>query len=631
MLYSFPTPYPDELLYSVFARYHLFVGNYSAKHTTEELFGTRTIRSVYDLPGNIDAIAENLNNPYYTSDYLIQNHTLFPYYNSFLLPMQSEKAKNLIKGNYGDRLHTTTGISPSNIKPKKNFMHCAQCIEEDFDYYGETYWHRTHQLPGVFFCHKHNTILYETSVSFKQKNQHEYIIANEETTKKIRDFVTFSNEDRIILLKISKLSHELLQGHFSLNDNFLYKEYKYRLINKGFCTLKGYVDRQGIINSFCQFYGSELLDFLNSSVETSERNWLTEIFQKHRKSFHPIRHLLVIIYFNDELINFFSNYNREIEPYGKGPWYCLNPVCPNFKKKVITNIIITRDIKKKIPVGTFNCECGFRYSRSGYDRNEIDLFRIGQIKDYGEVWKLKLKELIKSGDSLNKVARVLQCDPKTVKRQAALLGIKFAKNDKELEDLRNKKSQIQAKVLLESEITEKEKEWLDLKKNNPNLTITSLRSLRPDLYSFLYRTNREFLFQNSRRQDSKNDSNVNRVDWEVRDKEFLLEVIQLIKMWDIGVSKLTRITLTAIGKKIEKLAVIDKNREKLPETIRYIKSVEEDIDTFQIRRLHFEKDKMKKNGEEVVAWKLRRKAGLKENVTERVKLEILALTEQWDY
>ena len=40
MLGSFPTPYPDELLYSVVARYHVRSGNKSFRQTHEELFET---------------------------------------------------------------------------------------------------------------------------------------------------------------------------------------------------------------------------------------------------------------------------------------------------------------------------------------------------------------------------------------------------------------------------------------------------------------------------------------------------------------------------------------------------------------------------------------------------------------
>lgn len=39
MISFFPSPYPDELWYSVICRYHVHSGNYCAKHTLRQLYG----------------------------------------------------------------------------------------------------------------------------------------------------------------------------------------------------------------------------------------------------------------------------------------------------------------------------------------------------------------------------------------------------------------------------------------------------------------------------------------------------------------------------------------------------------------------------------------------------------------
>ena len=46
-----------------------------------------------------------------------------------------------------------------------------------------------------------------------------------------------------------------------------------------------------------------------------------------------------------------------------------------------------------MPIGTFNCSCGFIYARKGPDKLVDDLYRIGRIKAFGGVWKGKLKEI----------------------------------------------------------------------------------------------------------------------------------------------------------------------------------------------------------------------------------------------
>ena len=43
MLQYFPTPYPDELWYSVLGRYHVRSGNPNSATTLRELFGAESV------------------------------------------------------------------------------------------------------------------------------------------------------------------------------------------------------------------------------------------------------------------------------------------------------------------------------------------------------------------------------------------------------------------------------------------------------------------------------------------------------------------------------------------------------------------------------------------------------------
>lgn len=53
MIGCFPDPYPDELLYSVCARFHERVQYPNKKSTIRELFGSITATAVVDLPSNL--------------------------------------------------------------------------------------------------------------------------------------------------------------------------------------------------------------------------------------------------------------------------------------------------------------------------------------------------------------------------------------------------------------------------------------------------------------------------------------------------------------------------------------------------------------------------------------------------
>lgn len=45
-------------------------------------------------------------------------------------------------------------------------MACRQCIAEDLEFWGFSYWRRRHQLPGVVWCDKHHEPLFEADKGF---------------------------------------------------------------------------------------------------------------------------------------------------------------------------------------------------------------------------------------------------------------------------------------------------------------------------------------------------------------------------------------------------------------------------------------------------------------------------------
>ena len=43
----------------------------------------------------------------------------------------------------------------SSVTTPRYFRFCPLCLKEDLQEYGEAYWHRLHQTPGVLACPVH--------------------------------------------------------------------------------------------------------------------------------------------------------------------------------------------------------------------------------------------------------------------------------------------------------------------------------------------------------------------------------------------------------------------------------------------------------------------------------------------
>jgi hypothetical protein len=95
-----------------------------------------------------------------TPENLLWNHTLFPYATAFTAKVDSERAIRGELGAPGNRKHP--GMSRLSRVGSRRV--CKQCLQDDVAQYGETYWHRSHNLPGTFFCAKHRCLLHGTTL-----------------------------------------------------------------------------------------------------------------------------------------------------------------------------------------------------------------------------------------------------------------------------------------------------------------------------------------------------------------------------------------------------------------------------------------------------------------------------------
>lgn len=598
MILQFPTPYPDELLYSVIARYHLRSGNQFWKHTLEDLFGKRTNTASAFLPSGIQALVERL--PKNTTIYektLIEKHTMFPFYTAFL---PEEKANSIYKAMLSDdgkTIYMQAGIMASSIVQNKHFKYCSACFKEDLHQYGELYWHREHQLPGKLVCLKHGIWLEDSDVSINHSNKHSYILP----TPNNCDFMKASSVDCNVLKQYKPFLSQakaLLNGGFKyISFSYLTDFYRKQSIEAGFATLNGRVYQKRLLNAFQQYYSDEFLQNINVGLESTEL-WLASITRKHRKSFHPYHHFLLLNFLGLSVNDVFRETSLEVEPFGKPKWPCLNVVCPNYNKDVIQEVSIRSCEKTKQPIGKFSCKyCEFTYTRKGQEQNEEDRFRYTRIMKFGFIWKKGLSALLEEKLSYREIARRLHVDPNTV--------IKYANAD-----VSESKSTESLSVNKADSTVHHRKTWLQLQQDYPNLSKTELRNKKPSTYAYLYRNDKEWLHNNSPKLRKGNTEN-NRVDWEKRDQEILNRVKEAtweLRNWS---EKPKRVTVKGIGDAIGERALLEQHLDKMPKTKAFINEVWESEQEFRLRRVKHVIQDMSETGEVVKTWKVLRRANIK--------------------
>lgn len=598
MLAYFPSIYKDELIYSLLSRYHYRSGNDNGRNSIKDIFGVNKLYIIPDLTSNIGDLTYKLS--HFTEvdiDKWISNHTLYNYYTNFI----SSEIKLLVKqymidGSGENKIHYLTGQVATTIKEPIFFRYCPDCIRLDIKSYGETYWRTYHQLPSVFVCLEHECLLKDSLINIRQDITKFDLPSIEKSSIDTHENNEILNLNFDLVYKMATESYRITNQNYEFDLVKLLNIYRNILRDKGYMKPSGSINQIKLREDFISFFGIKFLNVMQSIPSGIEGQcWLKAITRKHRKSFHPIRHLL-FIQFLGESVDTISDYaNMENAPFGQGPYLCLNIVAKHYLNPVITDLKVTTCNDTKRPVGTFTCSCGFVYSRRGPDLIPEDSRKIGRIKAFGAVWLEKLDSLInKETLSYRAIARILNVDTNTI--------IKYS----------NK--QVREVIVTQTSIKNEEKiEWLAMVRNNPNQSRSELRKKNPSLYMRLYRSDREWLLQHSPNK-AKIQSENKRVNWEERDLRILEEVKNAVKEINNSV-KPVRITLSKIGRIIKQLPLLERKLKKLPHTEKFILSVTETVEEFQERRIQWAVEQLEK--EDLSPWKIRRKAGLKDSFYEK--------------
>lgn len=321
MVTFFPMPYPGETLYSMIARYHIWSGNLNSKATLRDLFNTTSVTAGRELPANINLLLNNLPDKCtLTVDEIIKNHTLYRYYTAFLPSERATYIYDLMTEGNGSLIFTALGMCDNNMKIDSALKYCSLCVDNDRNNFGEAFFHIEHQVPGVLMCQKHTSELHICNKSTQMKNRQEYL--NLELSISEKDTIVAPLNKKIIehQEKFYRNINCIINGNFKLKEmNFFREHYLKYLIDKGMAESRMKIYQQDLLRDFKSYYGDDYLTFLGCNFDIDNKfNWVTTITRKHRKSFHPIQHLLMIEYLNIDIEELFNTDYIEVK---KGKTY----------------------------------------------------------------------------------------------------------------------------------------------------------------------------------------------------------------------------------------------------------------------------------------------------------------------
>jgi hypothetical protein len=598
MIGFFPVPYPDEILYSVFARYHARSRNKFLSATTKDLFGHDASRIVVDLPNKLGYLVSQLPpGSSITPDQLINDHTLLPFYAPFL---PSERVKqlrqNMIERSSGGTIHGRLGILTSNIEVEY-LRFCPMCAEEDIKLYGESYWHRAHQLPGIFVCPHHSLFLENSSVKCSYHGRGEALLtAKNKIQKTIPRFLEIDNKEHIAYLYLARQGYWLLQQNAFENcgPEFFRKRFLQILVRRNLATFNGLTFIKEIHELFAHFYNSELLALLSSSLE-NKHTWLRRLLQSSEHFQHPIRNLLFLHFLGFSLEDFL-NLPEAIYPFGMPPFPCLNPVSDHFRELTINKFVVGKKQKENIISGTFTCDCGFAYRRYGWDEQKKRLYEYDYVYSYGEAFQQRLAELHKKGLTFEKIALSMNMPKSSIEAQIKILS---ANNFVLVKKYRSLRSNEKMAAKQKSYRTN----WKEMQKTNPEFGRRQLGEVNRKIYQWLATNDKEWFEQNSPSRRVAREK-APRIDWKRKDEELFTQTEQMALEMLNSSDKPIQVTVTGIAKRLQFAYIVSKRPDCIPRTIKVLHKYAESTEEFIARRVRYATDCFVREKISAPRWKI---------------------------
>lgn len=542
-----PQPYPDELLYSLCARFQRHLGFRTSHEALHMLFGRRVMPSVA-FQGHLGLLRWLFEGRWHlTTREAAWRLTLLPYYLAHVpLQEQDDYYRQLEQGT-GDQLYLQLGLNGNTSRSAQALRYCPSCAREDEQVYGETYWRRTHQLPGVWACPEHGCLLLDAVTDAERSGDYVLQVAGRHTCP----LPDTPDAAEPLLVEIARRSASFLKSSAPVSVPIAERLRKLNLAANR-------CDMPRIEQKFIGFYGDNLLKRLGSHfVPGQPANWLRALCQQRRRYVHPLRYLLVEI--------FLERCGRDIaQPgFGEGPWPCLNWLADHHQQRVVTRMQPLGKTKSGQAVGKFSCDCGFVFSAVTAGKDFPNKHR--RIIKYGPLFEDQALALHKNGTSLRGIARKLGLDHASINRM--------------LERLQS--TEVPA---LQKRIEQDRREWLALIHEHQDWNIARLRRTTPNLYARLHHNDRAWLIQTNTPARSAATPPSPRIDWPALDREMAQEAVLVAALIRERFPPV-RSSANAILGELQCQTFYSSKRHQLPRLEETLKRVSESQEAYSRRRL----------------------------------------------
>src|SRR5450830_821533 len=522
---------PDESFFSLCSRHHCLSRNFRSSSTCQQLFGHRSQGSAHDLPSRIGHFVQVTRGQLGDAETIVRSRTILPFYFPFSARVVEVDAIERMVGSSIGSLKFQLGLLTSRFRANHPLKACATCMSKDRAEWGCAYWHVQHQLPGVWICPVHDEPLWQSDLKATGIGRFQWFLPQ---ISNLNPTPTHGEATHALKLA-AQLSIWLWSRPAGMRFEPVQVSEAYRLALRERGLLRGPGRGRLTHSEIGRQYADYLVPIrrveeLRSLPDTSEAaaREVARLACEPRSGQHPLRHLALIGWLFGDAVSFVdaictsaqSQGTPEAEPDSEP-----ESLSKDQRQTPLLNLVNTR----------------LRVSAAPR--------KLGIDPHTGMAW------LARDGISTNKRPSLLKADVRSrmaaalrhgnSKRDVAALGgvsiesvTRLLRTEVGLRDAWMQAQAVNAQ-------TRARRTWCRLLADNPNSGVSGARLVRPDIYAWLYRNDREWMLEQVQGPAAHREAGAPRVDWDSRDRTLANEVAVIamnlakafpgrrVKLWQI--------------------------------------------------------------------------------------------------
>jgi len=547
---------PDETLFSLCSRLHVFTGARLSDTTTRLLFGHPRIGAMHDFPANLEYFVHATEARFSNSvRHLCHNHTVLGFYLPWISEERQSHILRLAAGAKYGSTKALLGLPAAGFGAQHPLKLCNECVKADQLKFGTGYWHLDHQYPGVWWCCIHNYPLSVYRAEQLDLDKFQWKLPGRHPEAPIASQKESAVEFQARLTQyISTATKALTQDATRIRLNTLHRTYIEALRQEGLIKGQRSISHDSLAHRYLEYLAplrnNRAFPWLPRTISQCQETLSKLVHTKHTCA-HPLRHLMFISWLFADWHTFWCAYIEASKP----------SVAAAKQARPTSSASTRSEILHRLTV-FFEAGCSARATaqRLGVDTNTVMAWAAaaGIVLKHR---KLATRQAVITELRLGKpkvlIAETLGISTQTVTR--------ILRSEPGLSGEWHEATQAAQRILARHR-------WTTLLLDHNGCSITQLRALDPRTYAWLYRNDPKWLREQPYACAAKADTIPRRAAWNVRDLQFAKEVTQTFLTEETAHPN-NRVTLKSVFQAVPDLHRYKSKLELLPRTEALLKQI----------------------------------------------------------